>query len=70
MEDPEAALLFEQFYRKAELLFIHKYCNGLLFYFGNNDGTPEKTRKSKRKYLLRRPFRHRISHMSCAFPFP
>jgi len=52
----EAALLFEQFYRKAELLFIYKHCNDLLFHLSSNDGQSGKTKKSKRKYLLKPAF--------------
>lgn len=48
----EAALFFEQFYRKAELLSICKPCNDLLFHLSHKDRLSEKTQKSKIKKLL------------------
>lgn len=48
----EAALLFEQFYRKAELLSICKPCNDLLSHLSHKDRLSGKTQKSKRKNLF------------------
>lgn len=51
-ECTEAALLFEQFYRKAELLSICKPCNDLLSHLSHKDRLSGKTQKSKRKNLF------------------
>lgn len=48
----EVALLFEQFYRKAELLSICKPCNDLLSHLSHKDRLSGKTQKSKRKNLF------------------